>query len=63
MKTVKETFETYWEKVGKVFGIEDSIEMVYGEDEWEDDEVIEFRNSCGDLLSRHNRDKGISEYN
>lgn len=63
MKTVKERFETYWENVGKILGIEDSIVMTVGEDDWEGDEIIEFRDSCGCLLSRHNRDKGISEYN
>lgn len=71
MKIEKKSFQDYWSEIGRIFGIQDTIKMVaYYPDEyldpiegWEEyDEVIEFRNSCRELLSKFNIDKQEAFY-
>ena len=72
MKIEHKSFEEYWSEIGHIFGVEDSIRMraFYPEDnvffagvDWEEyDEIIEFRDSCGYLLSAFNIDKGVAYY-
>lgn len=65
MRVEKKSYNEYWSEVQAYFGIKDTLKIVddnKGLPEWEGDEVIEFRNSCGTPISFYNLDKEEALY-
>ena len=54
MRVEKKSYNEYWSEVQAYFGIKDTLKIVDDNKclpEWEGDEVIEFRDSCGTPMS------------